>query len=210
MKETLTIWDGFLLSGGDNDAYSKDCTWSGVCMTKHNVKDADTVKEIPRNAFARDASASSSFSFKGSPPQPTSSSTTISGNNDGEKTNFFQECTIIFSGTFDDDSEQKGTTQVTEENHQVLVSGLRWAGGDLLRTLSFGCGTNGYGGNFIETGYMKPGNRLVMVRRYLDENDDRAKLSLMELKKKVISQIYTEDDDGTIVIPPWRCELFNA
>ena len=101
-----------------------------------------------------------------------------------------------------------GTSTTEEKSHQVIVSGLRWAGGDVVKTLCFGCGKNDLGA-YIEVGWMKPGNRVVMARRYLKDGDDKASWTVKMVKEAVLKKIYDEEED-TVVMPPWHCDVFNA
>lgn len=187
MPDTICVFDGFCIS----ETYDKEAKWSGVCMASEE-KDAKKVNEIPRNAFKGQAEGALSFDFTGTVPKPPA-----------DTTNFFQECTLEVAGKFENGS---ASNKVEDASHTVMVSGLRWAGGNHVNTLCFGSGKNELG-NFIEAGWMKPGNRIVMARRYVD--DDRAKWSVEEVKKNVKAKIYDEKED-TIIMPPWHCETFNA
>jgi hypothetical protein len=56
---------------------------------------------------------------------------------------------------------------------------------------------------------MRPGNRLTIARRYLEEGDERTKWDLETLSEKVMDGIYDEKKEE-YRIPPWQCDIFNT
>ena len=62
---------------------------------------------------------------------------------------------------------------------------------------------NNESGAFVAVGWMYPGNRLTLGRRYLGEKDARIKWGVHELREAVLEEIYLEEDDK-VTIPPWQ------
>jgi hypothetical protein len=54
---------------------------------------------------------------------------------------------------------------------------------------------------------MRPGNRVTLARRYVAEDDPRAKWTLRELRATVLKEVY---DGDSVVLPPWKCSAMNA
>jgi hypothetical protein len=87
------------------------------------------------------------------------------------------------------------------------VTKLRWTGGEQIKNSVYGIGTNQFG-KFIEVGWMRPGNRLTIARRYVT-NDARTSWTLAKLKEMVLADIYDEEEDE-VVMPPWHTDIFNS
>jgi hypothetical protein len=103
-----------------------------------------------------------------------------------------------------------GGSKNTDEVHDVHVTSLLWRGSpDQRNSIVVATGKSAGHGSFVSVGWMRPGNRVTLARRYVEDGDPRASWTPEELRKNVLSQIYREDDD-TIVMPPWKCAALNA
>jgi hypothetical protein len=81
---------------------------------------------------------------------------------------------------------------------------------DQFENVVFAVGENEFG-NFISVGWLRVGNRVTMARRYLDDNDERRKWDIDDLRKAVFDQITSvKDGDMTITIPPWQNAVMHA
>ena len=97
--------------------------------------------------------------------------------------------------------------------HDVYFSSLRWTGNlrDQVQNVVFAMGVNEFG-RFVSVGWLRVGNRVTLARRYVDEEDQRAKWDIVDLRKAVFDQIAVGEVDGhvQIRIPPWQCAAMHA
>lgn len=191
-QDTLFVWDGILEVGGDSSG-SFDCVWCGTVTVNENAPDATRVEAPVRNAFKALCDSDLQFRVAGQ-AKPA----------DGVgDSNRFKAYTIDFKGG--DGWDYAGSKHM-DTVHTILTA-LQWQGNpDKRLSLCFGCGSDAHG-NFISTGWMRPGNRITLARRYV--NDDRKELDCQSLRDKILMQIYDEDADE-IMLPPWMCDLFKA
>ena len=192
----LCVWDGIVEAESAENKTSKiPVVWKGTWVLNEDAPDASKVKEPPRNAFLRDCDSDKHFSVSGTAQLASGT----------DASNLFQPFQASF--TKGEGYDLNGAKH-TDEEHEVLFEKLRWSGGEARKNLVYACGRNEYG-NFISVGWMRPGNRLTLARRYLEESDPRAKWGVEMVKDRVLKEIYSEEDD-LIVIPPWQCEVFNT
>ena len=209
-RDTLFVWDGILTSedvektkggeGKDGDDDKKDSgtcevTWEGTWV---GVDEADATKaEAPkRGAFLEFVESDMQFQVAGKAKKDSSKGP-------------FTIITIDDGGAGWDLGEGKDKKKHKDKTHQIILETLRWSGSaDQTANLSFAKGTNDHG-PFISVGWMRPGNRLTLARRYLDDNDARAKWDLEDLGKAVISEI-CGGDNKTTRIPPWQCSAMHV
>jgi hypothetical protein len=57
---------------------------------------------------------------------------------------------------------------------------------------------------------MRPGNRITLGRRYLDEEDARAKWDLEDLRSAVLEEICKDSDGRDVITPPWQCSVMHV
>jgi hypothetical protein len=196
MTDTLCIFDG-LMETENSHSYRGTLTWHGVWLV-HKSSDAKAVAEPQRAPTAQMVESDMTFRVTGTAtPVDTAS----------KDSTWAQPCEIHWrDGSYDG----AGRVTIQDKTHTLLVTKLRWTGGEQLKNLVFGTGENQFG-KFIEVGWMRPGNRLTIARRYLSGTDDamRTSWSLAKLKEMVLADIYDEQDDE-IVMPPWHTEIFNS
>ena len=116
-----------------------------------------------------------------------------------------------------DAGEGAAQRRTADGEHSLFLTSVRWKG-DLRNqknNVVFAIGrsvgrSSGGGGSrrFITTGWMRPGNRLTLGRRYLDSTDPRALWTLRELREAVLREIVRPD--GRVRTPPWRCGTMSA
>ena len=188
-KDTLFVWDGILEVGDDTNG-SFDCVWYGTVTASENAPDPTKVEAPVRNAFKALCDSDLQFRVTGK-AQPSDGI--------GDSKSYRLELT---GGDGWDYAGSKHMDTV----HNVLTA-LQWQGNpDKRLSLCFGCGSDAHG-NFISTGWMRPGNRITLARRYVV--DTRKELDCESLRDQVLQQIYDEDADE-IILPPWMCDLFRA
>ncbi len=191
-RDTLFVWDGILEVRDDDNGWF-DCVWYGTVIVNENSPDPTQVEAPVRNAFKAlcDSDLQYRVSGKAKP---------MDGVRDGNR---FKSYELEFT---EGDGWDYAGKKHKDTDHTVLTA-LQWQGNpDKRRSLCFGCGSDA-NGSFISTGWMRPGNRITLARRYV--NDERKDLHCESLRGKVLGQIYDEDNDE-IVFPPWMCDLFRA
>lgn len=216
-RNTLYIWDGILIVKSDDEKKKGDgdddpnkelpSTWEGTWVGVENVPDATKAEAPKRVGAAKDVESSNTFSVSGTAKkckeekdEDDSSGTTTSNPMEISLT----EGEGWDMGDGDDKKKYKDTV------HQVLVSNMKWMGNfkDQRDNLVFAKGKNEFG-NFISAGWMRPGNRVTLARRYLDDKDARVKWDVQQLKKSVIAGIFDEKS-GEVNIPPWQCDALHS
>lgn len=189
MTDTLCIFDG-IMETKDSYSYKGPMSWHGVWLVSKS-KEAKLVNEPQRDPSKQMVDSDMKFRVEGS-------ATPIAGKKD---TTWAQPCTISWT-----DGAFEGRVTIQDTKHELLVNKLRWTGGDQIKNIVYGSGENKFG-KFIEVGWMRPGNRLTMARRYVI--DERASWSLEKLKEFVLADIFDEEEDE-VVMPPWHCDIFNS
>jgi len=194
-KNTMFVWDGICESddGGDM-GYS--VTWHGTVICTDNAPKGKDVPETKRNAFANFVASDLNFRVTGT-AHPTD------GNpRDGNK---FKNMLIMFTGG---DGWSYGGKWNKDSVHDVHVESLNWRGSDDQRdALCFGSGKDSHG-SFISVGWMRPGNRITLARRYV--SDERTGWSAKKVKEMILPQIQDPEDEETVTMPPWQCALMDA
>jgi len=201
-KETLFIWDGiFSVKKPSKEGDPSDIKWSGTWV---GVDEADAIKiDAPRRG-AFDASVESDMTFE---VEGTVAST---GNDkdDGGAGPFIANITGGSGWDLQDDGAESKSKH-SDTVHDVHLQQLRWLGSpDKTANLIFARGNNNFA-PFISVGWMRPGNRITLARRYLDESDPRGKWDLEDLKKAVLEEICTGSEGKGVVTPPWKCSVMH-
>lgn len=190
-NNSLNVWDGILRVGESKEAGVYDVSWDGTLIVNAEAPDSSTVEPPQRNAFLEKVSSDNQFVVSGTVSAPDK--------------DMFKSYTLTL--TAGEGWDMDGTKNKDEE-HEVLLHSLLWRGSpDKRQSLAFAKGKDAHGGVFVSTGWVRPGNRITLARRYVA--DDRAKWDLETLREKVLEQIYNEEQQ-TIIMPPWKCEIFNA
>jgi hypothetical protein len=193
-KNSVMVWDGIMEVAPAADG-AFDCTWHGTLFVNEEEPDATKVPEPARNAFKAFCASDQEF-------RVTGTAKPADGAGDGNK---FKPYLISF--TAGEGWEYDGTKQ-TDAEHNVLTS-LQWQGSpDKTKSLVFAHGKDTHG-PFISTGWMRPGNRITLARRYLDTEDDRAKWDANMVRDEVTKLVWDAEEEEC-VIPPWQCMTLSA
>ena len=199
-KNSVFVWDGILETRNvSKDGNGYDVHWHGVVVANDDAADATKVPEPPRNAFKEFVDSDLQFNVEG-----TATPVDASMKDD----NKFKE--YVVSLTAGEGWDYDGA-KVVDAEHDLHVTSLLWRGSpDQRNSIVVAKGkTDGGHGHFVSVGWMRPGNRVTLARRYLGNDDPRAKWSNEKLRNSILAQIYDEEDD-TIVMPPWKCHALNA
>jgi hypothetical protein len=198
-KNTVLVWDGILETRNVNaDSSGYDVHWHGVVVANDNVPDATQVPEPPRNAFKEFVDSDLQFRVEGT-------ASPVDGNTKDD--NKFKEYVVSLTGG---EGWDYNGAKIVDAEHELHVTSLLWRGSpDQRNSIVVATGkTDGYG-HFVSVGWMRPGNRVTLARRYLRDDDPRASWSPETLRRSIVAQIYSDEDD-TIVMPPWKCHALSA
>uniref|UniRef100_A0A7S1YC92 Uncharacterized protein n=1 Tax=Grammatophora oceanica TaxID=210454 RepID=A0A7S1YC92_9STRA len=192
--DTLCVWDGILEAGQANGSKSVPLTWYGTWLSHENAPDASKVPEIRRDPLKEFVDSDMKFNVSG----------TAATANGSPADNAFQE----FRATMAEGEgyDMKGVRH-TDQEHEILFGRLRWQGSpDKRNQLLYGRGKNEFG-TFISVGWMRPGNRATLARRYV--TDGRADWKLDQVRENLLKDIYDQNRD-TMIMPPWQIPMMNA
>jgi len=221
-RDTLYIWDGIIVEvgwdivkEGDEKSLSKKSEvplkWKGTWVPCEDCADAKKAPAPKRYGGASDVESTNHFEVSGSakPIDNEGSKKDEKSQDENTTTAIPHEATLI-DGDGWDMGEGDDKKKYKDEVHQVLLSNIKWMGNvkDQRDNLVFAKGTNEFG-PFISAGWMKPGCRLTLARRYLGESDARVKWTLDDLKENVVSGIFDRDSGG-VSIPPWQCDAMHS
>ena len=185
-RDTLYIWDGIFMVGAQASGETEDSPtpvlWEGSWVPVENVPDASRAEAPKRHAFKKDIDADCKFQVKG----------TASPLNEKEKEDSFFVAMLI-DGDGWEMQDGEGKNWYKDTTHDVLIKSLKWSGNkkDETESLIVAKGENDFG-PFVSAGWMRPGCRWTVARRYLSEKDPRTRWSLTELHSNIV--------DGTISI----------
>jgi hypothetical protein len=194
-NESLIVWDGILeAADGDSPSGSYNVVWHGTLVVNEKSPDASKVEAPVRNAFKEFCDSDKEFRVTGT-AQP------VDGVTDGNKFKVYRMNLTEGEG-WDLDGKKHGDTE-----HEVHTS-LQWQGSsDKRKSLVFARGSDEYG-SFISSGWMRPGNRITLARRYVDaSSDSRAQWDAETVRKEVLKAIGDKED---CQIPPWKCSVLNT
>mmetsp|Transcript_30599 Transcript_30599/g.72180 ORF Transcript_30599/g.72180 Transcript_30599/m.72180 type:complete len:267 (-) Transcript_30599:318-1118(-) len=234
-RETLYVWDGIVtagmptLTGEDSTQKSESIPlqWEGLWVPVLGVPDATKAEAPKRNAFKRDIDADCNFSVGGT-ATPRFSKDGDAKEKDKEKDKdedhfFFVKLTegtgweMKDDDNGDADKSKKATHQ--DQVHDVLIKTIRWSGNqqDERESLVVAKGHNNFG-PFCSVGWMRPGCRWTVARRYLSEEDPRAKWSLDQWYDAIVKESIVEVEHCTetmtterqLKLPPWQVSLMHV
>jgi hypothetical protein len=188
----MIIFDGILEVVDVPGANNLEVTYYGtVTLAEHS--DARKVPAPVRNAFKAFCDSDKEFRLTGT-------ATPLDGANDGNR---FKNYRIHFNGG---EGWEFGGKKHLDMNFE-LVTALQWKGSpDKREALCYGTGNDEYG-SFIGTGWMRPGNRITIARRYV--SDDRRMWSATKVEQEVLKKIWDEDEEEC-EMPPWKCTVLSA
>lgn len=224
-QDTLYIWDG-IVTVNDKAAAANDekteisVSWEGTWVPVDDCPDATLAAAPKRNAFAEYVDSDFLFSVSGK-------ATMMKGDEDGEDENqpeMLYIAQLVGGDGWDMDSDDDDKTKkkkYQDDEHDVLVKNLRWSGNmfDQTNNLIVSKGRNEFG-PFVSVGWMRPGNRWTLARRYLTESDgdnsstdQRVKWTVHELQEAVLKEA-VEVVEGTgqkkLMIPPWHNTILHS
>ena len=214
-------------NGSGNGNGGVPVSWDGTWVAE-KAADAMDAHEPKRNAFAEFVDSDVKFTVDGL-ATPYVPATDSSGADDDAKTNDDEAAgkssipppfvVKLISGEGwemeDEGADDKTTkTRHQDEVHDVLVKSLRWSGNmyDQTENLVVARGKNKFG-PFISAGWMRPGNRWTVARRYLPDDDPRAEWTLQQLLERIVDQTVTTNEDTgqkKVRIPCWQCPAMHS
>lgn len=225
-RDSLYIWDGIVSlhvdpksTEGEGKDEGKDDSipvhWEGTWISTE-ARDATEAAAPKRTAFAEYVNSDFRFDVEGT-AKPL---VTKAGNAEDKESSapvlagMFVATITQGAGWDMEDEETKTKKKYNDTTHDVLVKSLKWSGNmfDQTENLIVAKGENEFGA-FVSAGWMRPGNRWTLARRYLPEGDPRAKMSLLELQQAVVDESVTlmeETGQQKLKIPPWQCGLLHA
>ena len=218
-RETLFVWDGILtVDKPPAEGDPSPLTWTGTWVGVDNA-DATKVDEPKRGAFDAEVKSDMTFEVLGTAGQYVAAESSSGGNGGNE--NGAGSGNKIMDGPFKAtltegsgwDLKDETTGKVarhTDTVHDLYLKQLRWLGSpDKTTNIVYAIGHNDFG-PFISAGWMRPGNRITLGRRYLDgDRDGRAKWDLDDLRKAVLEEVYNPSD-GSVRVPPWKCSVLHV
>lgn len=201
-RDTLFVWDGIMVIGDPNGKKKneRNFCWKGTWVGCEDCADAKRA-DIPKRGFGENVPSDMYFDVSGS-IKPKE-----------EKNSDASEYIVSITSGEGYDLEDAGQKKKHKDNvHIILLPNLKWTGNlmDQRVNLVYANGKNEFG-SFITIGWMRPGNRLTLGRRYLDENDARCHWSIDELRNATLEKIAVEKDDKiTVIVPPWKCDVMHS
>jgi hypothetical protein len=206
-QDTLYIWDGIVTvddktADGAKKLKDVSVSWEGTWVPVEDCPDASKADAPKRNAFAEYVDSDFLFSVSGK----------ASLQEDAEEQLFVAK---LAEGDGWDMEESGKKEKHQDKEHDVMVKNLRWSGNmfDQTENLIVAKGNNEFG-TFLSVGWMRPGNRWTLARRYLsDENDSRAKWTLQELQDaivKVAVEVVEDSGQKKLTIPPWQNAVLHS
>ena len=188
---SMYVWDG-ILEANERAGNGFDVTFYGT-VTVTDTADARKVQAPVRNAFKAFCDSDKEF-------RVTGTAVPVDGSNDGNR---FKPSRLTFTGG--EGWELDGKKHL-DKSFEVVTS-IQWKGSpDQRDSLCFASGSDEYG-TFIGTGWMRPGNRITLARRYV--SDERAQWGTTKIQQEVIKKIW-DDEEEECEMPPWKCATFNG
>jgi hypothetical protein len=215
-QDSLYIWDGLVAvddktAAGDKKESDISLSWEGTWVPVENCPDAANAPAPKRNAFAEYVDSDFLFSVSGMASVEKDESPTE--DQEQQQQQFFVAKLAGGDGWDMEESGKKKKYQ--DKEHDVMVKTLRWSGNmfDQTENLIVAKGQNEFG-FFVSAGWMRPGNRWTLARRYLsDKNDPRAEWSLQDLQEVIVREsVEVMEDSGQkkLSIPPWQNAVLHA
>mmetsp|Transcript_21183 Transcript_21183/g.29955 ORF Transcript_21183/g.29955 Transcript_21183/m.29955 type:complete len:242 (-) Transcript_21183:274-999(-) len=213
-RDTLYVWDGILtITDNDDtkeDSSNKDTTvsWEGTWVGCENCADAKKAEAPKRGVFDAFVESDMHFLVEGTATKVDQTATETTPNSNGHKVPY-QASFLKGEGWDLQEDDGKTKSKHKDKVHDVYFANLEWSGNlrDQRSNLIFAKGSNDHG-SFISAGWMRPGNRVTLGRRYLDDNDPRAKWDLDELRQAVLKEVLQQG--RKIHLPPWQCGALHS
>jgi hypothetical protein len=225
-RNSLYIWDGIVslhMDRKDDAAADKDDSvpmhWKGTWISTE-ASDATKAEAPKRNAFLEYVDSDFRFDIDGS-AKPFTNDDAGDDDADGPRDSSSSPRGEMFVASITDgdgwdmeDEETKTKKKYKDTTHDVLVKSLKWSGNmfDQTENLIVAKGENEFG-SFVSAGWMRPGNRWTLARRYVPDGDPRSKMTLLELHLAVAKETVTvivETGQQKLKIPPWHCSILHS
>jgi len=232
-KNTLYIWDGIVTVGipevGEKQDSSVPLQWEGSWVPVESVPDAADAEAPKRHAFKKDIDADCNFLVKGTASELETETEKAkkeqkeNNDDDDESKNEKKEEDRFFVAKLTkgdgwemkdgDNSEKKSRHH--DAVHDVWIRSLKWTGNqkDQRESLVVAKGENDFG-PFVSVGWIRPGCRWTVARRYLSETDPRAGWSFSKLYQSIvetsIASSAKEPDFKVLLVPPWQTPVMHA
>jgi len=222
-KYTLYIWDGIVTVGIAEGKQIQDTPlpfqWEGSWVPVTGVPDAADAAAPKRQAFKKDIDADCKFLVKGSATRlhtngedDQDKGKTNEGAADDDDKGFYVAKLTEGDGWEMEDGEEK--SRYHDATHDVWVKSLKWSGNqkDQTESLVVAKGANDFG-PFVSVGWIRPGCRWTVARRYLSETDPRAKMSFREFYQTVVQECISfakESGEKLLLVPPWQIAAMHA
>jgi hypothetical protein len=230
-NDTLFVWDGIMeATSSTKDPGDFDVKWSGTLFANPNSPDAKTVGEPKRGAFSEFCDSDKQFSVVGL-------ASALDGTKDDNKFKPYNIKFAEGEGWDMDGAKHKDEEHQIYIERLLWKGGgdkrhtLAYACGkdefgrfiatgwtvrhenvcynDSIHWQAYLRNSNPAFVFFISFYHQRPGCRLTLARRHVNDSDPRAQWDLETLRTKVLEAIYDEANDE-IVMPPWQCDIFNA
>lgn len=235
-KDTLYIWDGIVALGIPEGKGTQDTPvtlqWEGQWVPVTDVPDAVDAAAPKRNAFKKDIDADCKFLVRGSASRlglrlhtngEDDSKVNSKGESDGVKekgaTDNNNDDDVFYVAKLTEgegwEMEEGGEkSRYHDTTHDVWVKSLKWSGNqkDETESLVVAKGTNDFG-PFVSVGWIRPGCRWTVARRYLSEKDPRKKMPLREFYQNVVAEsISVTEESGvkSLLVPPWQIAAMHT
>jgi len=217
-KDTLYIWDGIVTvgipqgGGGDESQDSPvPLQWDGSWVPVTGVPDAANAEAPKRHASKRDLDAECKFFVKGTATRlkPTENSKDDASSTNNDDRFFVAKLTKGDGWEMQDGTKKSRYHDVT---HDVWIKSLKWSGNqkDQRESLVVAKGKNDFG-PFVSVGWIRPGCRWTVARRYLSETDPRAGWSQLKFYQAVVGDVITTVSGAkTLRVPPWQTHVMHV
>lgn len=172
--------------------------WNGTWVACDKCPDAKKA-DIPKRGFGENVPSDNLFEVEGT-ARP------VDSDDDAGQPHV---ASVVEGEGYDMEGDDGKTSKHKDDKHEIYLPNLKWTGDlrDQRINLVFAMGNNEFG-SFISVGWMRPGNRLTLGRRYLDEKDSRIKWGVEEFRAAVLEEIVLEGNK--VVTPPWQCAALHS
>lgn len=211
-RDTLYIWDGIVTVGVPADGEKEDSPapvlWEGSWVPVKDVPDAANAEAPKRHAFKKDIDADFSFQVTGTAARPETSGDETE---EGSKDRFFVAKLTKGEGWEMEDGDKK--KRYHDTTHDVWIKNLKWSGNkkDETQSLVVAKGENDFG-PFVSAGWMRPGCRWTVARRYLSEKDPRAGMSFQKFYQSIVDGTVSVNEEGEkkLKVLPWQTDAMHV
>lgn len=221
-KDSLYIWDGIVAVGIPEENQTQDSPvplqWEGQWVPVTGVPDAANAEAPKRHAFKKDIDSDCKFLVRGSASrfdsngEGDSKSEKEKGAASNDDEGFYVVRLTEGDGWEMEEGDEK--SRYHDKIHDVWVKTLKWSGNqkDQTKSLVVAKGTNDFG-PFVSVGWIRPGCRWTVARRYLSEKDPRVKMTFREFYKIVVAEsisVTEESGEKYMMVPPWKIDAMHA